>query len=124
MNIPTTSEELVNYINSIKRISDSSDSVIIKEERDKNYVFKYLYNLTKHEIIKILKNLEVKDFYKKVESTNINHKGELLYIWNPTRSFVNAIGKEIDIKLYIKTYISKNEEYLIVISFHEYNDFD
>ena len=124
MNLPTTNEELVNYINNIKKICDCPNNVIIKKERDKNLVFKYLYNLTKNEIIDVLKSLEVEEFNKKVESTNINHKGELLYIWNPKRICVDAIGNERYIKLYIKTFINNDSEYLIVIYFHEYNNFD
>ena len=124
MNSSAPYDEIKEYINNIINISKDPNRIKIIEDRDKNYIFKYLYSLNKDKIIEILNSLKIEEFNKKVESTNNKHKGELLYIWNPVRILVNACGEEESIKLYIKTYINEKKDCVVVISFHKYNAFD
>lgn len=87
-----------------------------------NYII-LIYNINIRKIVDILLSLKEDEFYKKLESNNINHKGEILYIWNPIRLFVNAKGELCELKLYIKTYINIDNKIIVIISFHEFNDF-
>lgn len=124
MVLSTTEEELDTYLNDMRNMLDDLEVELkVKEERDKNFVFKYLYRITENEVRDILKSIKTKEFHKKVESTNESHIGELLYVWNPIRTFVDACGEKREIELYVKTYLDKKNKIVVVISFHEYNDF-
>ena len=116
-----TSNDIVSYLKDMKAILSTPDALVIKET-EKNFKFKYLYKLDRDRIVEILDSLQVDEFDKKIESTNKEHLGEVLYVWNPIRSFIDASGKSRDIQLYIKTQLIKNKR-LVVISFHEYRDY-
>ena len=124
MNLSTTSEEIKTYLENMKNmLSDPDTKFHVKKDKDKNYVFSYLYGINKAEIKEVLKSLQESEFYKKVESSNEFHKNDILYIWNPIRYFVDACGEVREIELYIKTYIDSKNKILVVISFHKMNDF-
>ena len=124
MNLSTTSEEIETYLENVKNmLSDPDTKFQVKEDKDKNYVFSYLYRINKEKIKEVLNSLNETDFFKKVKSTNEFHKNEELYIWNPKRFFIDACGERREIELYIKTYINSKEKLLVVISFHKFNDF-
>lgn len=124
MNLSTTSEEIKTYLENMKNmLSDPDTKFHVKEDKDKNYVFSYLYGINKVEIKEILNSLKESEFYKKVNSNNEFHRNEILYIWNPVRSFADACGEVREIELYIKTYIDSKNKLLVVISFHKFNDF-
>ena len=124
MNLSTTSEEIKTYLENMKNmLSDPDTKFHVKKDKDKNYVFSYLYRINKVEIKEVLNSLQESEFYKKVKSSNEFHKDEILYIWNPIRFFVDASGETREIKLYIKTYIDNKNKLLIVISLHKFNDF-
>ena len=61
-------------------LSDPDTKIIIKENRDKNFKFKYLYSITRDRVIEEINNLKITDFYEKVKSRNIKHLNEYLYI--------------------------------------------
>ena len=61
-------------------LSDPDTKIIIKENLDKNFKFKYLYSITRDRVIEEINNLKITDFYEKVKSRNIKHLNEYLYI--------------------------------------------
>lgn len=70
-----------------------------------------------------MNSLEITDFDRTLISTNKNHLGEILYVWNPVRILVDACGMERSIQLYIKTYLNESKKLVVIISFHEYKDY-
>lgn len=124
MTTEIATNEISNYLSILKSmLKDDDIKLIIKEDLVKNYTFKYLYNVNKHKIIGILLSLREDEFYKKVVSNNSMHEGDILYIWNPIRLFTNARGELCELRLYIKTYVNINNRMIVIISFHEFNDF-
>ena len=125
MKLECTTDEINNYLDKMKKyISISDSNLYYISNREKNFVFKFLYSLTKYMVRDILLSLKPDEFYQKVEANDDKHKGRILYIWNPTRSFVDACGEEREIELYIKTDIYSSKKLVVVISFHKFNDFD
>lgn len=125
MKLECTADEINNYLIKMKKyISISESNLDYISTRDKNYFFKYLYGLTKSVVRDILLSLKPDEFYEKIEAEDDKHKGRILYIWHPTRTFVDARGEEREIELYIKTDIYYSKKLVVVISFHKFNDFD
>lgn len=125
MKLECTTDEINNYLNKMKKYISISDSNLeYISIRDKNFTFKYLYGLTKSMVREILLTLKPDEFYEKIEAEDDKHKGRILYVWNPIRSFVDARGEEREIELYIKTDIYYSKKLVVVISFHKFNDFD
>lgn len=118
-----TNEELRNYLSSMKKILRSKNGRLVIIVKEKNDVFRYLYQLTKKDIRKYLISLKVEEFEEKRESIHPDHIGELLYIWSPTRILTAQDGAKVEEKLYVKTYIDEKKDLIIVISFHRYGDF-
>ena len=100
-------------------LKDSKTRLNICETREKNYVFYYLYNITKEYIKEVLSKLEVKDFIAVTENTNPNFPKELLYIFTKTVVLTDAKGEERIIQLYIKFSFNEKKKYIVTVSFHE-----
>lgn len=125
MKLECTTDEINKYLNKMKKYISISDSNLkYISTRDKNFVFKYLYDLNKYMVRDILLSLKPDEFYQKIEADDEVHKGRILYVWNPIRLFVDARGEEREIELYIKTDIYSSKKLVVVISFHKFNDFD
>lgn len=121
----TPAEEINKQLAILKcRIKTDESNLIVKTDKNKNMIFAYLYSLKKADIIDIILSIDNSEFKEKRISTNSNHIGEELYVWTPIRTFTAQNGEERKIKLYIKTYIPENSSHIIVISFHEYGDYD
>ena len=115
--------DIEQYLVQMKKMIKDGCRVIPKIKRDKNFLFMYLYNITEKSIKEILLSLEINDYYNRFKSDNEKHKDELLYVWSPTRMLVDQNGEEREIKMYIKTYVDKKNNYVVVISFHKFGDY-
>ncbi len=123
MYLNKTTEELCDYLTSMKRILQSKKGRLVIISKEKNDIFRYLYQLTEKDIRHQLISIKPSEFEEIRESTHPDHIGELLYIWSPTRILTAQDGTKVEEKLYVKTYIDEKKELLIVISFHRYGDF-
>lgn len=120
MKISLEKAEIENILITLKAmLKDSKTRLNICETRDKNYVFCYLYNITKEYIKEVLSKLEVNDFIEATENTNPNFPKELLYIFTKTVVLTDAKGEERIIQLYIKFSFNEKKKYIVTVSFHE-----
>lgn len=120
MKISLEKAEIESILTTLKAmLKDSKTRLNICETRDKNYVFCYLYNITKEYIKEVLSKLEVNDFIEATENTNPNFPKELLYIFTKTVVLTDAKGEERIIQLYIKFSFNEKKKYIVTVSFHE-----
>ncbi len=118
-------QEVHEYLKRLNELlSDSDTKLYIKFNRDKNANFMYLYRINKKYIIEVLRNLKDSDFKKKVNSNNSYHEGDVLYIFSPTLPLISINGIESIVKLYIKIHVNYDDKIIVVISFHDYGNFD
>ena len=118
-------QEVHEYLKRLNELlSDSDTKLYIKFNRDKNANFMYLYRINKNYIVEVLRNLKDSDFEKKVNSNNSYHEGDVLYIFSPTLSLTSTNGTESIVKLYIKIHVNYDDKIIVVISFHDYGNFD
>ena len=120
--INVTTEEIEEYLVCLKEIIQNNGKVIIKRDRNKNFIFAYLYNYDDKAIKNQLLKIKNSDFEECLLSTEPNHQGDKLYVWTPSVLLTAADGESEMNKLYIKTHIDEKNR-LTVISFHRYNDF-
>ena len=118
-----TSEEVQDYLENIKSILDSNGRLVIQFDKYKNNTFKYLYKITKKDVEEVLRTLTVNDFEKKELSKNNNYINRELYFFSSIRTYTAANGREDTMKLYIKIDLYDDKNMIVVVSFHEYNDF-
>ena len=118
-----SNKEINDYINKIRFILNNNGRLVIKKNRDKNYIFFYLYNITDDFIINILLNRKDRDFNRVVLSNNEFHSKEILYEWVKEIELTDMSGN-IDIReIDIKTYLAMNNKTVVVISFHKSKDY-
>ena len=118
-----TSNEVQNYINTIKSILDNGGKLKVLFSRPKNNTFRYLYNIKNKDVEDVLRTLEVSDFEKKDLSRNEPYSSRDLYFFSPVRTYSAANGREDTMKLYIKIDLYEDKKVIVVVSFHEYNNF-
>lgn len=118
-----TATEIQKYLNTIKSILDSNGRLQVLFNRDKNSTFRYLYNITKSDVEEVIRTLEVSDFIKTEYSKNNRFKGRKLYFFAPIRTYNAANGRKDTMKLYVKIDLYEDNKMIVVVSFHEYNDF-
>lgn len=116
-------EDITSYLSTMKMLlKNNKNFVVVSETKDKNFIFMYLYRLSKDDIKDCLLSIKESEFKEKIYSTHPDHLGEELYVWSPTRTLVAQDGSMVDEKLYIKTYIDEMKRLVVVISFHRYGD--
>ena len=71
----------------------------------------------------MLLSLESSEIYDKVQDKDLGFENRILYIWHPIRLFVAANGEERELELYIKTDVYDDKKIVVVISFHEIDDY-
>lgn len=104
----------------LKRLlKDKRTRLVVCNNKDKNFVFSYLYGIDKSYIKEILSKLEVDDFVETVENTNPNFPKGLLHVFTKQVVLVNAKGEEDVIQLYIKFSLDDKKRYITTVSFHE-----
>ena len=119
-----TSNEVRDYLNTIKSILDSGGRLKVLFNRPKNNTFRYLYNIKEKDVEDVLRSLEVSDFEKKEHSINDKFIGRDLYFFSPVRTYSAANGRQDTMKLYVKIDLYDKNKLIVVVSFHEYNDFE
>ncbi len=117
-NIDKTKGE--NFLTILRRmLKDNKTKIDICENRDKNYVFYYLYHIDKNIIRNILSQLTIEDLRDIRKNTNPNYPPDDLFIFSKEVFLNNSAGQEISEKLYIKLSINEKGKLVIVISFHD-----
>ena len=120
--LSATFEEIENYIKNMNSVLLSPDGrLVIKFERDKNFVFKYLYKIDIKMVRDILLEIRGSDFYEKGRS--LIYSNEELYVWHPKRILTASNGEKREVELYIKTFLDVKNKIIVVISFHKFHDF-
>ena len=119
-----TSKEIQDYLNTIKSILDSSGRFKVLFKRPKNNTFRYLYNIKEKDVEDVLRSLKVSDFEKKEHSINDKFIGRDLYFFSPVRTYSATNGRQDTMKLYVKIDLYDKNKLIVVVSFHEYNDFE
>ena len=74
-------------------------------------------------MIDIILSLRSSEIFDKTEDKDSGFEDRILYIWHPIRTFIAADGEEREIELYIKTDIYDDRRLVVVISFHQIDDF-
>jgi hypothetical protein len=116
-------DEINNYLISMKHIIKNNGTIHVKKDRNKNYIFLFLYGIADEYIKNVLLNLKAQDFYRVVKSTNEFHTNEILYEWRKQLE-LTAMDGSIDYRdVYIKTYIDEHNNTVVVISFHKDKDY-
>lgn len=119
-----TEEEINNYLISMKNIlTDEKGKINVKKDREKNFVFGYLYNINEKFIRNVLLELKVDDFRKVLLSTNEFHTNEILYQWTKELELTDMSGNKDIRDVYIKTFLDEYNKVVVVISFHKDKDF-
>lgn len=117
-------EEINNYLISMKNIlTDEKGKINVKNDREKNFVFSYLYNINEKFIKDVLLELKSDDFRKVLLSTNEFHTNEILYQWEKELELTDMSGKKDIRDVYIKTFLDEYNKVVVVISFHKDKDF-
>lgn len=112
--------EISQVLNTLKSmLSDRNTRLNICENREKNYIFYYLYNIDKNQVRQMLNELEVVDFKYITQNSNPNYPKSDLYVFSKTVVLTNAIGEEAIMELYIKFSLDEKNKRIITISFHE-----
>lgn len=120
----TTNEKIDEYIITLKMcLIDKECKLIIHWNKNKNFVFNYLYSIKNEDVKNILLSLDSNDFSEIKVSNHPGHFGELLYVFTPVRDFIAANGDTQRIRLYIKIHIVEDKTIVDVISFHEFGKY-
>lgn len=115
--------EIDNYLIRMKHIINNNGKIVVKRNRDKNYVFLFLYGIDDSFIKDTLLNLEEKDFYRSVTSINEFHTNDVLYEWRKKLELTGMDGNVDFRDVYIKTFIDEHNNTVVVISFHKDKDY-
>lgn len=112
-------EKVRAYLKKLKEILNNPNHIInICDNRDKNYIFYYLYNIDKAYIEQVLNSLEASNFVEILINKNSNFPPNELYVFNKEVELVNQAGQEEEINLYIKLSIDEIVNRIITVSFH------
>ena len=118
MKIKLPEAEVQQYLDDLKSMLKRTNTKIVKcDNREKNFIFYYLYNIDERKIKEVLNTLSVNDFMFATPNDNHKYPNELLYVFGPKIKLYNAAGTLDDLELYIKLSLMKDR--IITISFHE-----
>lgn len=88
-------------------------------DNDKNFVFRYLYSITDAYVVEVLSELTIDNLEEVTINRNPKYPKRELFVFSKDVILLNAAGKEVSEKLYIKLSIDEKGRSLIVISFHD-----
>lgn len=118
--INTTKEHVEEYLRDAKKlIRDGKYNIELGNKREKNRNLFFEYILDDEKSKEILLSLDVEDFSEITKNVHPRYSYEHLYIFGKDVELVQRFGsKEVIVKLYIK-FNKLDQNYMIVISFHE-----
>ena len=100
-------------------LNDKTVKPYICWDNDKNYVFRFLYSITDAYVIEVLSELTIDNLEEVTVNRNPKYPKKELFVFSKDVVLLNAAGKEVSEKLYIKLSIDEKGRSLIVISFHD-----
>ena len=112
-------EKVLDYLQKLKEILNKPNHILnVCSNRDKNFVFYYLYNVDEAYIEQVLKKLEVSNFVEILINNNPNFPPSELYVFNKSIQLINQAGQQEEINLYIKLSVDESTNRIITVSFH------
>lgn len=112
-------EKVLAYLQKLKEILNKPNHILnVCSNRDKNFVFYYLYNVDEAYIEQVLKKLEVSNFVEILINNNPNFPPSELYVFNKSIQLINQAGQQEEINLYIKLSVDESTNRIITVSFH------
>lgn len=111
--------DIIEYLKKVKiHIVKGTYNIAINSNRKDNKNFVEKYNLNTKDIEKIFFSLDYKDFCYAVDNEKEEYSHETLYIFSIERE-LNYFGDYEDVNIYIKINLLDNNNYMIIVSFHE-----
>ncbi|MBF8436540.1 hypothetical protein I0Q91_05590 [Halanaerobiaceae bacterium Z-7014] len=110
-------KEIRDYLKNIK-ISIVKETYYIAINRDENKKFMEDYNLTTKKIEEIILRLSVDNFCYAADNVKEEYKHEILYVFC-IDEVLNYFGEFLDVDIYIKFNLIRENEFLYIISFHK-----
>lgn len=119
-NIDYTYQQIETVLSDIKDcIKKGKYQISLNPNRKDNLEFISAYNLRSEEQKNILLGIETEDFCYTLQNEHKGYEHEILYVFAPEVDLVNAFGEDKTVAIYVKfNYIEEND-YTVVISFHE-----
>ena len=116
-----TKENIQEYIDKVKELVGKGRYTIpLQANRNENKRFIERYNLNSKKRKQILENLTVYDFCYGTRNRNEGYEHEILYVFSKEYEDTFPEGDK-KIQIYIKmNLLEPNNEFVVVISFHEY----
>ena len=100
-------------------LNDKTVKPYICWDNDKNRVFRFLYSITDAYVVGVLSELTIDNLEEVTINRNPKYPKRELFVFSKDVILLNAAGKEVSEKLYIKLSIDEKGRSLIVISFHD-----
>lgn len=100
-------------------LNDKTVKPYICWDNDKNCVFRFLYSITDAYVVEVLSELTIDNLEEVTMNRNPKYPKRELFVFSKDVILLNAAGKEVSEKLYIKLSINEKGRSLIVISFHD-----
>ena len=122
MQLDNDKEKIRKYLSTMKKMLVEDARLVVVTNKDKNFIFMYLYNLSINDVKNYLLSIKENEFEEVRYSNHPDHIGEELYIWKINRVLTAQDGSEVEEDIYVKTHIDEQRELVIAISFHRYGD--
>lgn len=119
-NINYTYQQIQTILSNIKDcIKKDKYQISLNPNRKDNIEFISEYNLRSKEQKNILLGIMTEDFCYTLQNKHKGYENETLYVFAPKVDLVNAFGEDKTVVVYIKFNFIEENDYTIVISFHE-----
>lgn len=115
-----TYEQIETVLSDIKEcIIKGKYQISLNPKREDNLDFISAYNLRRNDQRNILLGIETEDFCYTLQNEHKGYEHEILYVFAPEVDLVNAFGEDKTVVIYVKFNFIKENDYTVVISFHE-----
>lgn len=119
-NIDYTYQQIETVLSDIKDcIKKGKYQISLNPNRKDNLEFISAYNLRSEEQKNILLGIETEDFCYTLQNEHKGYEHEILYVFAPEVDLVNAFGEDKTVAIYVKFNFIEENDYTVVISFHE-----
>ena len=106
-------------VSDLKEMLNNKCRIKICSDRDDNDAFRIKYAFKDKDVIQVIESLEASDFVEYRLNKNPRFPNEYLPVFKKNLTCTNIYGKEDNIELYIKLSFMKDNNLLVVVSFHE-----
>lgn len=94
-------------------------SISLNSNRKDNLDFIAKYKLQQKDQKKILLGIKTEDFCYALPNEHRGYEHEILYVFVPEVNLIDAFGKDRKVAVYVKFNFIHDNDYTVVVSFHE-----